>query len=39
MSKAAGKVTLVTDDSRAIGSGYVRRLAEEGAHVAFSYVG
>ncbi|AOR80490.1 SDR family oxidoreductase [Novosphingobium resinovorum] len=33
----AGKVALVTGGSRGIGAAIVRRLASEGAHVAFSY--
>jgi 3-oxoacyl-[acyl-carrier protein] reductase len=38
MSKALSKkVALVTGGSRGIGAAIVRRLAEEGAHVAFTY--
>lgn len=33
-----GKVALVTGGSRGIGAAVVRRLAREGAHVAFTYV-
>ncbi|MDI1329523.1 SDR family oxidoreductase [Pseudomonas sp. UYIF39] len=35
--KLAGKVALVTGGSRGIGAAIVRRLAQEGAYVAFSY--
>jgi len=38
MSKLKGKVALVTGGSRGIGAGIVKRLAEEGAHVAFTYI-
>lgn len=34
----AGKVALVTGGSRGLGAAIVRRLASEGAHVAFTYV-
>lgn len=33
-----GKVALVQGGSRGIGAAIVRRLAREGAHVAFTYV-
>ncbi len=36
--KLEGKVAFVTGGSRGIGAAIVRRLAEEGAHVAFTYV-
>lgn len=38
MSKLNGKVAFVTGGSRGIGAGIVKRLAEEGANVAFTYV-
>ncbi len=37
MKKLEGKAALVTGGSRGIGAGIVRRLAREGAHVAFTY--
>ncbi|MFE9206102.1 SDR family NAD(P)-dependent oxidoreductase [Micromonospora sp. NPDC007230] len=37
MSRLTGKVALVTGGSRGIGAAVVRRLAEDGAHVAFTY--
>ncbi|ADB39801.1 SDR family NAD(P)-dependent oxidoreductase [Spirosoma linguale] len=38
MTKLQGKVAFVTGGSRGIGAGIVKRLAEEGASVAFTYV-
>jgi len=38
MSKFNNKVALVTGGSRGIGAGIVKRLAKEGANVAFTYV-
>lgn len=38
MTKLNGKVAFVTGGSRGIGAGIVKRLAEEGANVAFTYV-
>jgi 3-oxoacyl-[acyl-carrier protein] reductase len=37
MSELSGKVALVTGGSRGIGAAIVKRLAREGAHVAFTY--
>ena len=36
--RLAGKIALVTGGSRGIGAAITRRLADEGAHVAFTYV-
>ncbi|GAB4036028.1 SDR family NAD(P)-dependent oxidoreductase [Spirosoma jeollabukense] len=38
MAKLQGKVAFVTGGSRGIGAGIAKRLAEEGASVAFTYV-
>jgi NAD(P)-dependent dehydrogenase (short-subunit alcohol dehydrogenase family) len=38
MKELAGKVALVTGGSRGIGAAIVRRLAQQGATVAFTYV-
>ena len=38
-NRLTGKVALVTGGSRGIGAAIVRRLANDGANVAFSYVG
>src|SRR5215470_4126949 len=37
-ARLTGKSALVTGGSRGIGAGIVRRLAEEGAYVVFTYV-
>ena len=38
MSKLGGRVALVTGGSRGIGAAIVKRLAQDGAHVALTYV-
>ena len=38
MAKLKGKVAFITGGSRGIGAGIVKRLAEEGASIAFTYV-
>jgi len=38
MKRLAGKIALVVGGSRGIGAGIVRKLASEGASVAFTYV-
>ncbi|MBV9490837.1 MAG: SDR family NAD(P)-dependent oxidoreductase, partial [Verrucomicrobia bacterium] len=37
MKRLEGKIALVTGGSRGIGAGIVKRLANEGAHVALTY--
>lgn len=38
MTELDGKAALVTGDSQGIGAGIVRRLARDGASVAFTYI-